>query len=223
MAESRFSRNLSLVPRQIEEHQILLVGCGAIGKQVALSLAAMGCKHLQMFDFDKVDLTNISTQGFRVDDVGKNKARVVSEMCKSLDFEKNARFAAVTTKWSPSKTIPPDIMFSCVDVMSVREALFTFFKNTESIQVFYDMRMLGEAMYVFAINRDKDSISFYEKTLFPDSAADEGRCTARSTIYGATIAANLAIHQFARFLRGIDMDRNLGYNMLESAFHNYRV
>lgn len=220
---SRFNRNTSLIPRSIEQEQILLVGAGAVGKQVAISLASMGAKNMEIFDFDKVDTTNISTQAFRVFDVGKNKAQVVSSMCKDLDYENDAKFVPYDEAWDPDATKPPTIIFSCADTMSCRQALFKYFKKCETAKAFFDTRILGESMYIFSIKKDEDAINFYEKTLFSDAEANEGRCTARTTIYTATIAANLAIHQFARFLRGVTMDKNRGYHMMESNFHRYQV
>jgi sulfur carrier protein ThiS adenylyltransferase len=41
-----------------------------------------------------------------------------------------------------------------------------------------------------------------------------GRCTARSTIYSASIAAGLMTHQFTRWLRGIPVDCDVSLNLL---------
>ncbi len=43
-----------------------------------------------------------------------------------------------------------------------------------------------------------------------------GRCTARSTIYAACVAAGLMIHQFCRWLRGQPTDADQSFNMLAS-------
>ncbi len=46
--------------------------------------------------------------------------------------------------------------------------------------------------------------------------AQPGRCTARSTIYTANIAAGLMLHQLARWLRGQPVDRDVSLNLLAS-------
>jgi len=43
---------------------VTVIGVGAIGRQVALQLAAIGVRQLQLVDFDRVDNTNITTQGY---------------------------------------------------------------------------------------------------------------------------------------------------------------
>jgi len=46
--------------------------------------------------------------------------------------------------------------------------------------------------------------------------AQPGRCTARSTLYVASIAAGLMIHQFTRWLRGLPIEPDLSFNLLAS-------
>jgi sulfur carrier protein ThiS adenylyltransferase len=53
-------------------------------------------------------------------------------------------------------------------------------------------------------------------TLFAGSEAQAGRCTARSTIYAASIGAGLMVHQFVRWLRGQPTDQDLSLNLLAS-------
>ena len=50
--------------------------------------------------------------------------------------------------------------------------------------------------------------------LFAQAEAQAGRCTARSTIYAASIAAGLMVHQFTRWLRGLAVDRDTCLNLL---------
>ena len=51
-------------------------------------------------------------------------------------------------------------------------------------------------------------------TLFAQSEAQPGRCTSHSTIYCASIAAGLMVHQFTRWLRGLPVDRDVSLNLL---------
>ncbi|HBN76613.1 MAG TPA: thiamine biosynthesis protein ThiF, partial [Planctomycetaceae bacterium] len=47
-----------------------VIGVGAIGRQVALQLAAIGMPQLQLIDFDAVEASNITTQGYLESDLG---------------------------------------------------------------------------------------------------------------------------------------------------------
>jgi sulfur carrier protein ThiS adenylyltransferase len=54
----------------------------------------------------------------------------------------------------------------------------------------------------------------YETTLFSGDEAYAGACTARSTIYTASLAAGLMVQQFAKWLRGLPVDPDLTLNLL---------
>jgi molybdopterin-synthase adenylyltransferase len=61
--EDRFTRQADLVPRdKLLNTRISIVGVGAVGRQLAIQLAAMGAPHVQLIDFDKVDQMNVTTQ-----------------------------------------------------------------------------------------------------------------------------------------------------------------
>jgi sulfur carrier protein ThiS adenylyltransferase len=73
--------------------------------------------------------------------------------------------------------------------------------------------MLAEVIRVLAV-ADGAGRDHYPTTLFARAEATPGRCTARSTIYTASIAAGIMVHQFTRWLRSIPVDRDTSLNLL---------
>src|SRR4051812_20557705 len=74
ISEDRFVRQRELVPSErLAELVVTVIGVGAIGRQVALQLAAIGVRTLQLVDFDAVDLSNVTTQGYSREDIGQPK------------------------------------------------------------------------------------------------------------------------------------------------------
>lgn len=51
---------------------------------------------------------------------------------------------------------------------------------------------------------------------FAQGDVQPGTCTAKSTIYAASIAAGLAVHQFTRSLHDMPLDRDFTFNLLAS-------
>ncbi|HCS54676.1 MAG TPA: thiamine biosynthesis protein ThiF, partial [Planctomycetaceae bacterium] len=82
----RFIRQADLVPRErLQALQVSVIGVGAIGRQVALQLAALGVPQLQLIDFDQVEPTNITTQGYDHQDLGQLKVEATARRIQLLD------------------------------------------------------------------------------------------------------------------------------------------
>src|SRR6187551_2565324 len=88
ISSDRFVRQQDLVPiERLAKLMISVIGVGAIGRQVALQLAAIGTRRLQLVDFDRVDHTNVTTQGYLCGDIGSLKVTATAEAIKQLDPE----------------------------------------------------------------------------------------------------------------------------------------
>jgi sulfur carrier protein ThiS adenylyltransferase len=75
--------------------------------------------------------------------------------------------------------------------------------------------MRGEVLRIFTAT-DSNSRDHYDTTFFAQAEAQTGACTSRSTIYTASIAAGLMLHQFTRWLRSICTEHDLTFNLLAS-------
>ena len=210
-AHNRFARQADLVPQErLREMLVTVIGVGAIGRQVALQLAAIGVTRLQLIDFDMVELTNVTTQGYLAGDVGQ--AKVEATLAALQRIEPNAEVTPIVDRYRPNMTVGAAV-FCCVDSISARAAIWR--SAHHDCQFWCDGRMLGEVMRVLTAT-DPDSRRHYSTTLFEQTDAEPGRCTARSTIYTANIAAGLMLHQFARWLRRQPVDRDVSLNLLAS-------
>jgi len=57
----RFSRQRDIVPpERIADCKATVIGVGAIGRQVALQLSAMGIPRLQLIDHDRVEWSKVA-------------------------------------------------------------------------------------------------------------------------------------------------------------------
>jgi len=208
-SDDRFERQADLVPRErLQDLGSTVIGVGAIGRQVALQLAAMGAKKIQMVDFDAVEPTNITTQGYWAEDLGQFKVEATTAAVHSID--PTIKVEAVADRYRPSLQIG-DAVFCCVDSISARAAIWR--SAGPRCPFWTDGRMSGEVIRVLTA-ADVAGRAHYPSTLFAQAEAHTGRCTARSTIYTANIAAGLMLHQFTRWLRGMPTDQDVLVNLL---------
>lgn len=123
--------------------------------------------------------------------------------------------AADPTAWDAEFTANVTAVFCCVDTISARA---TIWRSVERRAAFWaDGRMLSEVVRVLAATAGQGR-RHYATTLFAQSEAQVGRCTSRSTIYAASLAAALLVHQFTRYLRGLALDVDATFNLLAGEY-----
>lgn len=215
--ENRDIRQREIVPPdKAKSLKVSVIGVGAIGRQVALQLAAMGIKNLQFIDPDVVAPENLAAQGFLEGDLDMRKVDAVKTMCERINSE-------ITIETIPALFTEDieagDVVFCCVDSMMSRQYIWETIED--GIQLMLDTRMSAESMRILAVDKEKDPMAFwYDETLFSDEEAHGTRCTAKSTIYCANIAAGLAISEFTKWLRGMTVSKDSMLNLLSSEMIN---
>jgi sulfur carrier protein ThiS adenylyltransferase len=210
-ADDRFARQKDLVPAErLEALTATVIGVGAIGRQAALQLAAIGVRRLQLVDFDEVESTNVTTQGYREQDVGVSKVAATAAAVRELDA--SVSIDALVDRYRPG-VLSGQAAFCCVDSIASRTAIWR--SAPPGLRFWCDGRMLGETIRILAV-ADEVGRADYSRTLFEPFEAVAGRCTSRSTIYASAVAAGLMVHQFVRWLRGAPIDSDLTLNLLAS-------
>ncbi|MBX2989513.1 MAG: ThiF family adenylyltransferase [Pirellulales bacterium] len=207
--DDRFARQRDLVPpERLAPRAVSVIGCGAIGRPVALQLAALGVRRLQLVDFDRVAATNVTTQGYRAADVGRLKVDALAADLRAL--EPALELDLVPERWRPRIPLG-DVVFACVDAIATRAALWR--GGGDVVPSWFDGRMRGETVRILAAY-DGPTRAHYATTLFPPAEAQRGACTSRSTIYAASVAAGLLVGQFVKRLRGLPVAPDLVLNLL---------
>jgi sulfur carrier protein ThiS adenylyltransferase len=201
-----------LPPEALARTRCTVIGVGAIGRQVALQLAAIGVPSLQLIDFDTVEPVNLACQGYLRDDVGRTKVHATADLCHQINpmlevIDNVERFRR--------RTAVGNCVFCCVDSIDTRRLIYRSVRD--DAEFFSDGRMSAEVIRVLtATPAHPASQDHYPTTLFPQSETFRGSCTAKSTIFTANIAAGLMLEQFSRHLRQMPIDCDLRLNLLAS-------
>ena len=199
-------------PGRLARIHAVVIGVGAVGRQAALQLAATGVPKMTLVDFDVVEVANLAVQGFRPDDIGRPKVQAVGEVCRDanplLDLaEVNDRFRrSMVHEWEGEAAV-----FCCVDGIATRRVIWEAVRGRAAF--FADGRMSAEVIRVLASGSPADDAR-YASTLFAPERAFAGSCTAKATIYAASIAAGLMLAAFAKWLRGLPVEPDVTLNLL---------
>ena len=75
-----------------KKKQIVIAGCGGIGSNVARFLVQAGFTNLHLIDFDKVVLSNLNRQFYRISQKGEKKARMLKDnLLQLLSFSQRRK------------------------------------------------------------------------------------------------------------------------------------
>lgn len=181
------TRQLDLIPVELLNKPITIIGAGAIGSFAALQLVKAGFTNLEVWDHDKVSVENMSCQFYRFADIGQYKVMALYNLVK--DFT-NESIKIRAELWQAESTLR-GIVVVAVDSMEVREQIFTQIKaGCFQVEHIIDPRMGAETALMYTMNPWTEE-EVYRKTLYTDANAVQERCTAKSTIYTANLLSGL--------------------------------
>jgi hypothetical protein len=198
----------------------MVIGVGAIGKQVATLLVSMGAPYVCVVDPDEVGVENLNVQGYYQEQIGKPKVEAFDSVAKSHNPE--VKTFLHHRRYGPDidprngLTLPHLVVFSCVDSIEVRsfiwQSLFES-KYTKDFDLFVDGRMAAETLRMFAWKKGTDKKK-YEETLFPGAEAFPVSCTGRTTLYTSYVIAGMMVGSFVKWLRKQPVPFEQAFNML---------
>ncbi len=199
-------------PERLANVQAVVIGCGSVGRQVALQLAALGVPRMTLYDHDVVSVENLAVQGFGPDDLDSFKVHATANVAhpqqplmELISVAERFRKSHVRG-WKRDREIA---VFSCVDSIETRKLIWDAVRDRCGF--FADGRMAAESLRVLASATPHGSA--YERSLFTAGEAFVGRCTSKSTIYSASVCAGLMLGQFTRWLRGLPVPADVQFNL----------
>ena len=149
-----------LAPERLAAARATVIGVGAIGRQVALQLAAIGVADLELIDFDTVEAVNLASQGYLEEDLGHPKVEATAALIRKINSQVHVRPSL--GRFRRGQTVAEHV-FCCVDAIATRALIWEAVRH--GVDFFADARMSAEVIRVL-IATDSASRAHYPTTLF---------------------------------------------------------
>lgn len=204
------TRHASILPSSCTKKKITIVGCGAIGSHTALSLARMGYEYLTLIDDDVVSAENMNSQGYYIDEIGQPKVdALATHIYRATGFT----VEKINKRIQSYDILDSDILICAVDSMAARKDIFQAHKNEQGW--FIDPRMGAEFAKLVVHKRDEGEIAYF-KTWYSDDDAEEAPCTAKATVYCASMLSGLVVKAVKDISTGNSYTRRLEWNIRDN-------
>lgn len=194
---THLTRQLDIIPLDCLDTPVTIIGAGAIGSWVALSLAKMGMENLTVYDDDAVSIENMNCQFYPFSAIGKKKAQALAEMVEQFT---RVKINYKNEKYTGGKI--SGIVVCAVDSMSARKLVFeNLAERSIHTQYVIDPRMGSQSALLLTYRpMDSKECEDYATSLYTDESAVQERCTAKATIYTANLLSGIVVKALKDFL-----------------------
>lgn len=201
MSDISITRHMSIFnPIDFHEIPIHIIGCGATGSRIFMSLVELGCTNITCYDFDNVEAHNLANQAFIYEHIGVPKVDALQHLYTlktGAESPDTMHFInACVGKLNPFKL--DGIVFLLTDTMASRKEIYEEC-ITADVQCLIETRMASTHGNVFCVEPTQFPTWF--STLGDDEHMEVSPCgTSISVGPTANIIANLAVWQMIAFL-----------------------
>lgn len=197
-------QTLMFNPRNFEKEAVNIIGVGNIGSHTAITLARMGIRRICMFDPDRVEAHNLTSQNYSYHDLKGYKARVLRERiyaitnsrCNAQDI--NEKFEDTVEKYKNNlrgMEIDNRILVVAVDSMKARKSIAETLKKYKfKPKLIVDGRVGGSQLEIYVSN----NVTEWQKT-FADNPAEDP-CGGRFICHVSVIIGGLITNKIRKFL-----------------------
>jgi len=185
-------------PYGFGDKRIDVVGCGATGSRIALSLAKLGISNIHIWDFDSVEEHNIANQAFSIKDIGRAKVEALAEII----LEHTGTEVTVHNERVDGTQVLGEIVFLLTDTMASRKEIWEKALRLKiGTRLVIETRMGADSGRIYSINPCRPShINGWVSTLCDDNEAEVSACGATISVGPtAEIVSGMAVWQLIRW------------------------
>ncbi len=180
------------------DRRIDVVGAGATGSRIVLSLAKLGLENIHVWDFDTVEAHNIANQVYGMGDIGKLKVDALHDLVKAqtgLTIHKHAQRVDGSQELG-------DVVFVLTDTMASRKEIWKKgIRYKMRTKLMIETRMGASEGRVYTVVPTRaPHVKGWEGTLYDDAVAEVSACGTAITVGPtAEYLSGLAVWQLIRW------------------------
>ncbi len=194
------------------EHNLMIIGLGAIGLGAALAAYSMApWRQITIVDADHIEQKNLCNQGYEfaeLTDPPTQKVTAVEARLRRIFGPLGpTTICPINAWWSPDNVGVADVTLLAVDKIEIREQIFRYIQkqrdqNAAAVQFMGDIRMAGFIGQVLTATEINGCFDTYSDTLFKKNEASTGACSDASLRGPSMMLTGALIIELARFLNG---------------------
>lgn len=220
MSELSLIRHLPIFDPSKTNPPIHIIGAGATGSRLWLSLVELGLTNISIYDFDKVEAHNLANQIFLNHHIGMTKVDALADYyVQKTGREPLASFGFYNVKVCPETTDPTmlnGIVFLLTDTMESRKDIMQNLIEGSGVAAVIETRMASSYGNVNVINPfDAADLQSWYDSLINDDEAEVSACGASISVGPtASIIANLAVWEMIHLLQNQEaVDKRLSLHL----------
>ena len=113
LQEELVNRCGSVAVAKLQDASVAVVGLGGLGSNIAILLVRMGISHLHLIDFDKVDITNLHRQQYKINQIGMSKTEALQDNLKEINPYLETKIHTIRLDESNAKDVLADADIIC--------------------------------------------------------------------------------------------------------------
>lgn len=178
--------------------RIDVIGAGASGSRIVLSLAKLGLENIHVWDFDKVEAHNIANQAYSQADIGRPKVEALRDLVK----QHTGLTIEIHNERVDGSQELGEIVFLLTDTMASRQEIWkSGIRYKKRTKLMIETRMGSDVGRVYTVDPNKPvQVRGWEGTLYSDDVAEVSACgTSISVGPTAEFLSGLAVWQLIRW------------------------
>lgn len=194
MTRPSFLRHAGWVSPEDFTEKINIIGCGAVGSNLALTLAKMGATQFELWDLDVVEAHNLPNQAFELKHIAQPKVEALKEVLTRFnpDITCNVHQSFFTTE---NKKDLEGVVVIATDSMKSRAEIYETFYVNPLVEHVFEIRLgfdYGELNIVD--NMNPTQCENWRKLIISDDEVPDGPCNQRICTTLVQIISSYAVH-----------------------------